>query len=215
MSVLWIRQVRVKANVPFFSTGLCYPLEWRRRSWSMIRSTVLAAILVVSATAGLGDSAMTPKMKPATKLTWSYVADTVMGGVSKGQSDLGSENGRDFIRLTGEVSTENRGGFIQVRTMIESLGQEDQGLVLKVRGNGERYFIHLRTRATRFPWQYYQAVFETEPVWREVSLPWSAFKPSGKLLPKRVSPETVRSIGLVAFGRDHSADVSLAEIGVY
>ncbi len=65
------------------------------------------------------------------------------------------------------------------------------------------------------PWQYYQAGFETGPNWTEVRLPWSAFKPSGRLLPARVSPQTIRSIGLVAYGRDHVADVSLAELGVY
>ncbi|WP_089233734.1 CIA30 family protein [Tropicimonas sediminicola] len=181
----------------------------------MIRGTILATILAIGASVGPGDGARAEQMKAASELSWTYVADNVMGGVSQGQSSLGNDNGQTFIRLTGDVSTANRGGFIQVRTMVDTLEADSTGLVLRVRGNGERYFIHLRTRATRLPWQYYQAVFETGPNWSEVRLPWSAFKPSGRLLPRRASPETVRSIGLVAFGRDHTADVSLAEIGVY
>ncbi|WP_170844587.1 CIA30 family protein [Aliiruegeria lutimaris] len=158
---------------------------------------------------------MTRNLQPAADLSWTYVADNVMGGVSEGQSGVGEDSGQSFVRLSGDVSTQNRGGFIQVRTMIDPVEADAQGLVLKVRGNGERYFIHLRTRSTLLPWQYYQAGFETGSDWREVKLPWSAFEPSGQLLPGRVTPETIKSVGLVAFGRDHSADVSLAEIGLY
>ncbi len=181
----------------------------------MIRETFLAIALMAIAPSAWGESAMTRDLQPASNLQWTYVADNVMGGVSQGQSSIGSDGGRAFIRLSGEVSTKNRGGFIQVRTVLALLDADAQGLILTVRGNGERYFIHLRTRSTRLPWQYYQASFETGPTWRDVRLPWSAFKPSGSLLPKRVSPETIRSVGLVAFGKDYTADVSLADIGVY
>lgn len=181
----------------------------------MIGKLTLGAVLVLAATAAMADTVLTRKLQTASDLTWSYVSDNVMGGVSEGQSNVIDEPGQEVVRLTGRVSTENRGGFIQVRTMIEPLDADQQGLILRVRGNGERYFIHLRTRSTRLPWQYYQAGFMTTPDWREVRLPWSEFKPSGRLLPKQVSSETIRSIGLVAYGRDHIADVSLAEIGVY
>ena len=53
-----------------------------------------------------------PAMTPVTDFEWSYLADTVMGGVSEGQARV--EEGA--LRLTGTVSTANRGGFIQVRT---------------------------------------------------------------------------------------------------
>ena len=46
------------------------------------------------------------------KGNWAYLADTVMGGVSQGRAEF--SNGA--LRLTGQVSTENNGGFIQVRT---------------------------------------------------------------------------------------------------
>ncbi|WP_025311679.1 CIA30 family protein [Roseicyclus elongatus] len=149
-------------------------------------------------------------MTPVADLDWSYLADTVMGGVSQGQARM--EGGA--IRLTGTVSTENRGGFIQTRTALpDGLPAGTTALRLRVRGNGERYFIHLRTTRTRLPWQYFQAGFPTTATWSEVTLPLSGFEPSGRLMRSRIAPEEVRSIGLVAYGRDHEADVSLSEIG--
>jgi hypothetical protein len=149
-------------------------------------------------------------MTPATDFEWSYLADTVMGGVSEGQARI--EGGA--LRLTGRVSTANRGGFIQARTeMPDGLPEGTTALRLRVRGNGERYFIHLRTTRTRLPWQYYQQGFETGPDWAEVSLPLSGFAASGRMMAGDVRPGEVRSIGLVAYGRDHAADVSLAAMG--
>jgi hypothetical protein len=122
----------------------------------------------------------------------------------------------DAIRLTGTVSTANNGGFIQARSeFAEGCPPGAGARAIRVRGNGERYFMHLRTRATRLPWQYYQAGFETGADWREVRLPFAAFERSGGLLAARDRSGASRSIGLVAFGRDHQADVSLAAIGTY
>ena len=49
---------------------------------------------------------------------WSYQADTVMGGVSDGSAEFKGNGSEKFIRLIGEVSTANNGGFIQVRSSI-------------------------------------------------------------------------------------------------
>ncbi|MCU4652531.1 CIA30 family protein [Roseibacterium sp. SDUM158016] len=148
-------------------------------------------------------------MIPAADASWSYLADTVMGGVSEGVAE--AEGGA--VRLRGTVSTENRGGFIQVRTSVNGLPDDARALVVRVRGNGEPYFIHLRTTRTRLPWQYYQAQFDTSSDWRDVTLPFTEFHPSGGLLPGTLRPGDIRSIGLVAYGRDHVADVSIAAFG--
>jgi len=151
------------------------------------------------------------QMTSVTAFEWTYLADTVMGGVSEGQArfDGGS------LRLTGTVSTANRGGFIQARTALpEGLPEGTEALRLRVRGNGQRYFIHLRTTRTRLPWQYYQAGFETGPDWVDVTLPLAGFEPSGRLMAAPPRAEEVRSMGLVAYGRDHQADVSLQYIGL-
>lgn len=147
---------------------------------------------------------------------WRYFSDQVMGGVSEGQARLQTVNGEEFIRLTGTVSTENRGGFIQARADLErGFPADAKGVVLKVRGNGQRYFVHLRTQGMLFPWQYYQAPFDTTAEWQTIRLPFSAFQPSGRFLRRTPRPETVTSLGLVAYGRDHQADVTARWIGLY
>lgn len=168
------------------------------------RGVLMAGAALIAARPGRGHGA--PGMISASDVEWTYLADTVMGGESRGQARI--EDGA--LHLAGEVSTANRGGFIQARTEVEGAPGTARGLVIRVRGNGEAYFIHLRTRRTRLPWQYYQARFETGPDWRDVILPWAAFAPSGGLLPSPPASGDVRSVGLVAYGRDHRADVWLA-----
>ena len=46
---------------------------------------------------------------------WIYFADNVMGGISVGSSEYVIVASGKAIRLYGEVSTKNNGGFIQVR----------------------------------------------------------------------------------------------------
>lgn len=167
-------------------------------------------LLALPALALLPLAARAQTMTPVAEFDWRYLADTVMGGVSEGQAQVDG----DAIRLTGTVSTANNGGFIQVRTDLPNGAPEGAtALRLRVRGNGQRYFIHLRTRATRLPWQYYQAGFDTTADWQDITLPLSAFRPSGAMLPRSIRPERIRSLGLVAYGRDHQADVRLSALG--
>ena len=85
---------------------------------------------------------------------WNYVSDQVMGGVSEGVLIFNQDQEETFAHLTGVVSTENNGGFIQFRTDVETTkNQNIEGIYLKVKGNNEAYFIHLRTKGTFLPWQ--------------------------------------------------------------
>lgn len=146
-------------------------------------------------------------MQPISDYQWRYAADTVMGGVSDGQVLI--EDG--VLRLTGMVSTANNGGFIQVRTDLPN-GLRSDTVHLRVRGNGERYFVHLRSVHSTRPWQSYRAGFATSADWSDVALPLSAFAPSRETMPPSLVAEDVRSLGIVAFGRDHVADLSVSHI---
>ncbi|GAA6200208.1 CIA30 family protein [Aquicoccus sp. SU-CL01552] len=147
---------------------------------------------------------------------WRFISDQVMGGVSQGRAGVEAESGETFLRLTGTVSTENRGGFIQARRDLPGgLPTDTRGVALRARGDGQRYFLHLRTTGTVLPWQYYQAPFTPGPDWGEIRVPLSAFTASGSLLRNTPRAGAVRSIALVAYGRDHLADVSLTRITLY
>jgi hypothetical protein len=171
----------------------------------------LALLLPNTVRAQMSD---TIRMTP--DANWTYVSDQVMGGVSEGDARIETTDGTPYLRLTGQVSTANRGGFIQARITLDSPPPDTaQGVLIRTRGNGEGYFIHLRTAGTLLPWQYYQAPFATTPDWAEVRIPFAAFAPSGALLRDELRPASIRSLGIVAYGRDHSADVSVAEVGFY
>jgi hypothetical protein len=143
---------------------------------------------------------------------WRYLSDQVMGGVSEG----GAEVSAGAIRLAGRVSTENRGGFIQVRTDLgAALPADVAGVEVEARGNGERYFVHLRTRGLVMPWQYYQAGFDTGAEWRRVRLPLTAFRASGPLMRGTPRAEDITSAGLVAYGRDHVAELEVRRVAFY
>ena len=136
--------------------------------------------------------------------------------VVKGLKDNKAAADDGFYRLEGAVSTRNNGGFIQLRRSIAKKTVDyAAGAYLKVRGNGQQYYLHLRTSGTLLPWQYYQASFTTTDQWQIVKIPLSSFARSGNWLSKAVKPSSIRSIGIVAFGRDHSADIKIAEIGFY
>jgi hypothetical protein len=147
---------------------------------------------------------------------WSYFADTVMGGISDGSAEFKSNGSDKTIRLTGEVSTANNGGFIQVRSSIpEGLAKGKTGIKLKVKGNGEQYYLHIRNSSTRLPWHYYQQGFETTSTWEEVKLPFASFMKSSSFLRASIKQSTIKTIGIVAYGKDHTADISVMSLEFY
>lgn len=147
---------------------------------------------------------------------WRFFTDQVMGGVSTGDVAFAQENGTPFARMTGRVSTANRGGFIQMRLDLASPPpQGTTGVQLVVRGNAQRYFVHLRTGGTLLPWQYYQAGFDVTENWSAVRLPLDRFTASGAFLRNLPSPASLTSVAVVAYGRDHDAQIDVREVSFY
>lgn len=148
---------------------------------------------------------------------WEYVADTVMGGVSEGAVSQGRIGDRDATRLTGRVSLDNNGGFIQ---MAADLGGADvldasdwTGVELDVCGNDEVYEVRLRTDQLSRPWQSYRAEFTAGPDWHSLRLPFAAFEQNKTDVP--FDPARLRRIGIVAYGRAFDADVAVSGLRLY
>ena len=140
---------------------------------------------------------------------WEFISDNVMGGVSIGKVQYQS----DTAILSGNVSTENNGGFIQIRMSLDKIKLDKaKSIKLIAKGNNQKYFVHLRTTGTLLPWQYYQSEFIVEENFKEFILPIKDFKKSGSLMLKKVNPKKITSIGLVAYGRDHEAELTIKEI---
>lgn len=153
-------------------------------------------------------------MQPETR--WRFFSDNVMGGKSTGQATILRENDQAFARMTGRVSTVNNGGFIQMRLDLPDAAPADAtGVRLEVRGNNQQYFVHLRTGGTVLPWQYYQAAFDVTGRWTEVRIPFDRFAPSGALLRNVPRARSLTSIAVVAYGRDHEAEIDVRLLEFY
>ena len=62
---------------------------------------------------------------------WQYVSDRVMGGVSDGKVNIEQDGEMYYARLTGNVSTANNGGFMQLRASVSFANSEKDGKNLK------------------------------------------------------------------------------------
>ena len=151
--------------------------------------------------------------KFTTNTDWKMITDQVMGGVSEGQFNYRKIGDDNAIILTGSVSIKNNGGFIQIRRNLDDVNLNNvKKVTIIAKGNDEKYFIHLRTAFTVLPWQYYQSSFVVENNFKSFVLPLSDFKKSGYLLPKRINPNNIKSIALVALGKDYNAELIVKEI---
>ena len=136
---------------------------------------------------------------------WEVVNDGVMGGRST--STLRIENG--VAVFAGNLSSENNGGFASVRTAAPRLPANVQAIAIRVRGDGKRYQLRVRTHA-RLDGVAYRHHFETDDGrWQEIVLPLASFRPSyrGRLVPdaEPLSAQSIRQLGVLIsdkqFGR--------------
>lgn len=129
----------------------------------------------------------------------------VMGGLSQSRLSITPEGTGVF---EGEVSLENEGGFASVRTLPGEFGLAGRGsLSVRVRGDGKRYRLRLRTD-DHYDGVAYQAGFQTrQGEWMEVRLPFGSFRAvfRGRAVPGAppLEPSSVRRIGfMIADGQE-------------
>lgn len=148
---------------------------------------------------------------------WQAMTDTVMGGVSDGRLKPDVIEGRSCLRLTGEVSLLNNGGFVQASLDLDKAGLLDArgyaGIEIEVYGNDENYNLHLRSADTRIVWQSYRATFQALPRWQTLRLPFAGFQAYRTDKPLDLSK--LRRLGVVAIGREMRADVCIGRLALY
>lgn len=152
---------------------------------------------------------------------WSGFSDRVMGGLS--DLNLGYQRLADdslSLRLSGEVRLENNGGFIQARLPLEKNGKrldasQWTGVRVTARAQPGAYYIHLRTRATWLPWQYYGAKIPVTSAqeWMTMDIPFTAFQ--GESTRRSLDVSSLKSIGIVAYGEAFTADIEVIELAFY
>ncbi len=150
-------------------------------------------------------------------LEWRLFTDKVMGGVSSGNLSLDTYEGRNCLRMQGDVSTDNNGGFVQIALSLSKQEYFDAsayaGIEMEVAGNNELYNIHIRTAGLWFPWQSYRSSFMATDNWQKIRIPFTSIKPYKTT--QKFRRDKLERIGLVGIGREFHADLCLASIKFY
>ena len=141
-----------------------------------------------------------------------------MGGISAGRMERAEIDHRNAIRMQGNVSLENNGGFIQMALDLAGNGATCNaaafaGIAIDAFGNGEEYGLHLRTSGLARPWQSYRMTFVAEPRWQAFTFPFSGFVAHRTDQPLDV--RALRRLGIVAIGRAFAADVAIGGVRFY
>jgi NADH dehydrogenase [ubiquinone] 1 alpha subcomplex assembly factor 1 len=121
---------------------------------------------------------------PAEITEWQPVDDVVMGGVSSSRLSPGPQHTAVF---SGVLSLAHGGGFASVRSTPRHVGLSAfEGLEIRVRGDGKRYRLRLRTEPGSDGIAY-QARFDTDlGNWQTLRFPFDAFSPTyrGRAVPE-------------------------------
>jgi len=158
---------------------------------------------------------------------WERLDDVIMGGSSASgwtwslaTRDERRKQGGSAV-WSGTLITQG-GGFCGTRTRaLAAQAKECDGIALRVRGDGKRYKVNVKTQANADRSEStYQAAFDTvEGEWIDVRLPWECFVPVRKSrvdasLPP-LDPSYIHSIGLVMSKFEFNGMLSGNEAGKF
>ncbi|MGI9173766.1 MAG: CIA30 family protein [Rhodothermales bacterium] len=139
---------------------------------------------------------------PDAAADWRTVDDVVMGGRSSSRFGPTSEHTACF---KGMVSLDQGGGFASVRKQASFDLSPYRAVTLRVRGDGQQYYLNLYTDAAPNAVSY-RASFQPEPdVWRTLVVPFSALAPTsrGRRIPDAPAFDAsmVRALGFLISDR--------------
>ena len=110
--------------------------------------------------------------------TWQGVTDQVMGGVS----NLIIKHSEGIFYMTGNVSTDNNGGFVRLSNRVNISSNDFKGIKFKAKGNNETYEIHVTLKGLKIPpWSYFSQSFDVTDDWQEYQISFKDLKISETL----------------------------------
>jgi monofunctional biosynthetic peptidoglycan transglycosylase len=164
-------------------------------------TTTLIAILSTAVTAHAGDQDKTlfDFDSESSAKGWMSVNDTVMGG---GSSSMRRVTEGGALEFSGTVSLDNNGGFASLRKRMNSVNlSEYDELIIRVRGDGQRYALSVQTDYPIMAGAYYFSFQTTKDTWQEVRAPLSAFEAQsfGRALLRapKLNARDIRELGFI------------------
>ena len=129
---------------------------------------------------------------------WQVVNDGVMGGRSLSRVRMNSDEKLEF---SGTLSLANNGGFASIRTRTGLLGlQQNDTIVIRVRGDGRQYNFNLYTQTDLRGYSFRRAFKTRKDEWVEIRLPMDRFVATwrGRVFPKEsLDPAKVAGLGVL------------------
>lgn len=204
---------------------------WQRHETDAWRRALLAAAGLAPALAWPAPEAVAPA--PARLLLtdftvdppvvarparWRGFSDRVMGGVSDGRFGQDTVAGRRCARMTGRVTRDNGGGFIQMALDLAGRGggfdaSGYAGVELLVHGNDEDYNVHVRTADCGWYDESYRLTFRAPASWTRLRFAWRDFAPNGLDAP--LDAGRLQRIAVLGWMREFEADLAVAEVALY
>jgi len=139
---------------------------------------------------------------------WRNVDDSVMGGVSASTSSWVSSGGRGAMEFTGDLSTDNNGGFASTLSRVDTgLGMRASGsraLGLRAFGDGRTYLLQLRagpSGADRWISRFTPPADDSSGTAANIELPLASFEPVNQFLRPvdpmaALDPASITQIGI-------------------
>ena len=144
--------------------------------------------------------------------TWRPITDQVMGGISK----LVTSHNDGVFTMTGEVSTENNGGFVRLSNRIDITNNDFKGIKFQAKGNNESYEVHVTLKGLKMPpWSYFSKSFDVINEWQEYRIDFKDLKASSGFSAASMKASNIRDISIAGYGRNFNVDLKIKDISLY
>ena len=143
--------------------------------------------------------------------TWRGVTDQVMGGVS----NLIIRHSDGVFFMSGNVSTDNNGGFVRLSNRVDIISNDFKGIKFKAKGNNETYEIHVTLKGLKIPpWSYFSQSFDVTEQWQEYQISFKDLKRSSGFSAASMKAKNIRDLSIAGFGRDFAVDLAIKDISL-
>lgn len=128
---------------------------------------------------------------------WRITNDGVMGGLSQGQIAHTDE----YLTFSGDISTENNGGFSSVYRPIPTLTPEISEAVINVEGDGQTYQLRLVANINGYRVPYKQSFSTVKGQRQQITLSFKDFQASfrGRIISSAptLAPSMIKELGFL------------------
>ena len=134
-----------------------------------------------------------------------------MGGVS----NLIIRHSDGVFFMSGNVSTDNNGGFVRLSNRVDISSNDFIGIKFKAKGNNETYEIHVTLKGLKIPpWSYFSQSFDVTEQWQEYQISFKDLKRSSGFSAASMKAKNIRDLSIAGFGRDFAVDLAIKDISL-